>query len=140
MRDRKNSLWLLCSSHKKGHNAFTGLTLNIEYFSFPNFMRFSPPKNSVTVFLSQKIFLPSVHGHLTSYLVRFVSCIFNLVTTFVWIKQRDAKSGQTIHSLAIFWNSISQQETIHVLFLVEIWRYTFLKCEPVSFTTFVPHT
>ena len=74
----------------------TGLTFNMEYFFLSNLHQIAPPNNSVTVFLCQKIkiLLPSVHRNLTSYLVHYVRCIFNLVATFIWIKQLNAKSCQ----------------------------------------------
>ncbi len=77
-------------------------------FFFLIFIRFPLQIIVLDCFFARKSrFLSLVHRHLTSYLVSFVSCIFNLVTTFTR-----------------FWNnnnhSISQQETTHVLFLVEI--------------------
>ncbi len=52
-----------------------GLPFNMEYFLI--FIRFlPPPRNNVTMFLCQKMFLPIVHSHLTSYLVHFTTLYF----------------------------------------------------------------
>ncbi len=89
--------------------------------SFLIFIRFPPSHSSVTVFLCQEIFLASVHSHLTSYLVRFVSCIFNLVSTFIWIKLRDAKSYQQYMPKLYFQIQYLNKKQYMCCFLLRYW-------------------